>query len=321
MRYAYEDLSDEQFETLIVILCQRLLGISVQGFATGPDGGRDGKFIGTAELFPSKAAPWAGTTIIQTKHTNGLNRNFSEPDFYSPEAKKTVLGDELPRIKKLRESKNLDHYMLFSNRRLAGNAESEIRKYLADGAGIPVASVYLCGIEQLELWLKAFPDVAKVANLDPIDSPLIVSPDDLSEIIQALARQRDQVSELLDKPPVPRVSYEEKNELNNMSVGYAKLLRKRYLKDTAQIHTFLAAPENIDLQRMYESVVTEFQSKITAKRKNYQTFDEVMEYLLDLLFARDAILRRHGNKKLTRAVLFYMYWNCDIGEVSDAEAI
>ncbi len=46
MKFAYEDLSDDQFERLIVFLCQRLLGISVQGFAKGPDGGRDGKFVG-----------------------------------------------------------------------------------------------------------------------------------------------------------------------------------------------------------------------------------------------------------------------------------
>ena len=47
MKFAYEDLSDDQFESLIVFLCQRLLGISVQGFAKGPDGGRDAKFVGT----------------------------------------------------------------------------------------------------------------------------------------------------------------------------------------------------------------------------------------------------------------------------------
>lgn len=83
MKYAYEELSPEQFETLVVLLCQRLLGISVQAFAKGPDGGRDAKFVGTAELFPSSAKPWMGTTIIQAKHTNGYNRNFSEPDFFS----------------------------------------------------------------------------------------------------------------------------------------------------------------------------------------------------------------------------------------------
>ena len=105
MKFDYEDLSDAQFETFVVFLCQRLLGISVQGFAKGPDGGRDAKFVGTAELHPSRAAPWVGTTIIQAKHTNGYNRNFSESDFFSTTAQNTVLGKEIPRVKQLRESK------------------------------------------------------------------------------------------------------------------------------------------------------------------------------------------------------------------------
>lgn len=320
MKYAYEDLSDDQFERLIVFLCQRLLGISVQGFAKGPDGGRDAKFVGTAELHPSTAAPWIGTTIIQAKHTNGYNRNFSESDFFSKTAANTVLGKEIPRINKLRKSNQIDNYMLFANRRLAGNAESQIRNYLADQCGVPVESIYLCGTEQLEVLLKAFPDVAIKANLDPIDSPLIVSPDDLAEVVQALARQKSGITALLDDPPTARVTYEEKNKLNNMSAEYAKAQRRKYLKETAQIRAFLAAPENLEILHMYESVVDEFQLKILAKRKDYQTFDEVMEYLVDLLFNRDAILRQHAHKRLTRAVLFYMYWNCDIGEVGDVAA-
>jgi len=318
MKFAYEDLSDDQFEKLIVFLCQRLLGISVQPFAKGPDGGRDAKFVGTAELHPSTAAPWVGTIIVQAKHTNGYNRNFSESDFFSATASNTVLGKEIPRVKKLREAKQLDHYMLFANRRLAGNAESEIREYLAEQCGIPAASIYLCGLEQLEVLLKAFPDVAVKANLDPIDSPLIVSPDDLAEVVQALARQKDGISALLDDPPTARVTYEQKNLLNNMSAEYAKAQRRKFLKETAQIRAFLAAPENLELLHMYESVVDEFQLKIVAKRKDYQTFDDVMEYLVDLLFNRDPVLRQHAHKRLTRAMLFYMYWNCDIGEVDDA---
>jgi hypothetical protein len=320
MKFAYEDLSDGQFETLIVFVCQHLLGASVKGFAKGPDGGRDAKFVGTAELHPSKAAPWVGTTIVQAKHTNGYNRNFSEPDFFSAKSSNTVLGKEIPRIKKLRDSKQLDHYMLFANRRLAGNADNEIGEYLAAQCGIPASSIYLCGLEQLEVWLKTFPDVAGKADLDPVDSPLIVSPDDLAEVVQALARQKDEVSALLDDPPTTRVTYERKNALNNMSAEYAKAQRKKYLKETVQIRAFLAAPENLELLRMYESVVDEFQLKIIAKRKDYQSFDDVMEYLVDLLFNRDPVLRQHAHKRLTRAMLFYMYWNCDIGEVGDAAA-
>jgi hypothetical protein len=320
MKYAFEDLSDDQFERLVVLLCQRLLGAGVQGFAKGPDGGRDAKFIGTAELLPSKSAPWVGTTIVQTKHTNGYNRNFFESDFFSTSGANTVLGKEIPRIKKLRETKQLDNYMLFANRRLAGNAETEIREYIASQCAVPTSSIYLCGLEQLEIWLKRFPDVAREADLDPVDFPLNISPDDLAEVVQALARQRDAVVMLLDDPPTDRVTYEQKNTINNMTADYAKAQRRKYLKQTAQIRAFLAAPENLDLLRMYESVVDEFQLKIIAKRKDYQTFDDVMNHLADLLFNRDPILRQHAHKRLTRAVLFYMYWNCDIGEVGDAAA-
>jgi hypothetical protein len=319
VKFAYEDLSDDQFEVLVVFLCQHLLGISVQGFAKGPDGGRDAKFVGTAELHPSKTSPWVGTTIIQAKHTNGINRSFSETDFYSISSMKTVIGKEIPRIKNLRSRKQLDHYMLFANRRLTGIAESDIRAHIAKECDIPVSSIYLCGLEQLETWLKDFPDVPNKANLDPIDSPLIVSSDDLAEVVQALARQKDNISAVLDDPPTSRVTYKKKNVINNLSEEYAKEQRKKYLKETAKIRAFLAAPENIELLRMYESVVDEFQLKIIAKRKDYQTFDQVMEYIADLLWDRDPILRQHEHKRLTRALLFYMYWNCDIGEVGDVK--
>ena len=292
MKYAYEDLSPEQFERLIVLLCQRLLGISVQGFANGPDGGRDAKFVGTAELHPSRVAPWSGTTIIQAKHTNGYNRNFSETDFFSITAANTVLGKEIPRVIKLRKRKQIDHYMLFANRRLSANAETNIRGHISSTCSIPESSIYLCGLEQLELWLKTFlliheaqqgcrdatyepsrfpvavpypsphratpayvvvtlsdldtsrnkasvsglswisrktfGEVAKLAELDPIDSPLIVSPDELAEVVQALARNKAEVAAVLDDPPTQRVSYEEKNTLNEMTAEYAK----RYGKGT-----------------------------------------------------------------------------------------
>jgi hypothetical protein len=318
MKYAYEDLSPEQFESLIVFLCQNLLGIGVQGFSKGPDGGRDAKFVGTAEVFPSKSAPWNGTVIIQAKHTNGYNKKFSESDFFSEAGANTVIGKEIPRIKKLKDNKHLDHYMMFANRGLAGNAESEIRTHISKQCNLPIESIYLCGVEQLEHFFKRFPEVPKLAQLDPIDSPLIVSPDELAEIVQAFARNKNAIQAVLDDPPTPRVSYEEKNVLNNMSAEYAKSQRTRYLKETAQIRTFLAAPENLELLRQYETVTDEFQFNIIAKRKNYQSFDEVMNYLIALLFNRDPILCQY--KRLTRTMLFYMYWNCDIGKTGDAEA-
>lgn len=320
MKYAYENLGEDQFENLIVFLCHELLGVATQGFAKGVDGGRDAKFEGKAQLHPSTTEPWIGITIIQAKHTNGYNRNFSETDFYNPKRDtKSIIADEIPKITNLRNKKQLDHYMLFANRRLGANAESEIKSYISKLTGVPTASLYLCGLEQLEVWLKRFPGVATLANLDLLDSPLIISPDDLSEVVQAFAKHRDAMKALLDDPPTPRVSYADKNIINNMTKQYAAAQLKMYLKETTQIRRFLAAPENDELLRMYESVVEEFQLRIIAKRKDYQAFDEIMNHLIDLLFDRDPILRQHAHKRLTRAMLFYMYWNCDIGETGDAQ--
>jgi hypothetical protein len=310
MKFAYEDLSPEQFEQVAIAICHFLLGAGVQGFAKGPDGGRDAKFVGTAELHPSKAEPWKGTVIIQAKHTNGVNKTFSDADFFSAKNEKTVLGEELPRIKALRSNKSLDHYMLFSNRRLTGNAETTLRRHICKECNLPEPSVSLCGIEQLEMWLKRFREAVTMAEIDPLDAPLLVSPDDLAEVVEHLAEHLKK-DPLALSPPTDRVPFDRKNAANKMSAAYAATLRRNYLKETPQIKAFLAAPENAELLARYESAIEEFQLKIVAKRKDYQSFDDVMNYLFDFLFGRDPILR--VNKKLTRAVLFYMYWNCDIG--------
>lgn len=321
MKYEYQDLSPAQFEVLVIFVNQHLLGISVQGFADGADGGRDAKFVGTAEIHPSKAKPWTGTTIIQSKHTNGYNRHFLETDFYNPSEREptSVLGKEVLRIKRLRDEQQLDNYMLFANRRLTGGAESKIRSYISEKTGVPESSIYICGIEQLEIILSTFPEIVLKANIDPIDSPLIVSSEQLAIVIQALADNVEALADSVVDPPVPRVSYAEKNETNDLSPEYAKAQRRRYLKETGQIKAFLAAPENSEILRLYESVVEDFELKIISKRKDYQTFDEVLEYLASLLFNRDPILRKDGNRRLTRAILFYMYWICDIGNEEDAQ--
>jgi hypothetical protein len=316
MKFAYEDLSPAQFEQLVVAICQFVLGAATLGFAAGPDGGRDAKFVGTAELLPSKNEPWKGTVIVQAKHTNGYNKSFSDADFHSEDTDDTVLGAELPRIKALRESASLDHYLLFSNRRLTGNGESKLRKFVAEHCGLAEASILLCGLEKIEGWLKLFPGAARLADIDPLDSPLIVSADDLAEVVEHLADHLAAPATPVPAPPTDRVSYERKNALNNMTAEYARALRRQYLKDTPQIQAFLAAPENAHVLRRYESAVEEFQLKVLGKRKDHQTFDEVINYVSDLVFGRDPILR--ANKRLTRTLLFYMYWNCDLGVRDDA---
>jgi len=315
MKYDYPNLSDTQFEELVVLLCQQLFGIATQGFAKGPDGGRDAKFVGTAERFPSTSDPWNGKTIIQAKHTNRDNGSFSESDFFSEKNKSCVLQKEIPRIKNLREQGDLDYYFLVANRRLSGNANTDICRFIAKETDIPESHIYLVGLEQLEMWLKNFPQVVKLSKIDPVDSPLHVSPEELAEVIDALVRHKGTV----EKPPVERTSLEEKDKLNQMTAEYSKKLRKSYLSQTRTIDAFLADPINEELREKYDVAANEINFKIISKRKDYQNFDEVMEYLVDILFAQDIVLSR--NKKLTRATLYYMYWNCDIGETTEDEHV
>ena len=55
-RYRYEELSPVQFESLVTDICRHVLGKATRGFAEGPDGGRDARFDGTANDFPSASS-------------------------------------------------------------------------------------------------------------------------------------------------------------------------------------------------------------------------------------------------------------------------
>lgn len=314
-RFAFEDLDSGQFETLVVFLCQELLGLGTQAFSTGPDGGRDARFNGRANMLPSESDPWDGQVIVQAKHTNGYLKTFSDSDFFSATATTPTLNLEIPRVKKLIDQNELDFYILFSNRRLSANVENAIRAYISNETGLAESSLHLVGIEQLEILLKRFPKVIERANLDPIDAPLLIDSFDLAAVVGAIASAFSSGSDIYDDLPVPRESYEEKNAYNNMSPEFAEYLRKRYLKECAAVKSFLSDPGNYEVLRSYEDAADEFERKIIAKRKNYQCFDDLYNYIKDLLLQRDPDLRK--NKPLTSTVLFYMYWNCDIGTMNN----
>ncbi|MGI5499374.1 ABC-three component system protein [Lentzea sp. CA-135723] len=317
MGYAYEDLDDSQFERLVVECARKLFGIGVQSFAAGVDGGRDARFEGTAERFPSTAEPWTGLTIVQAKHTNATNVHYSDSEF-SGTAKSSTLSEEVIRIKKLVDAGEVDNYILFANRRLGAVTHEKVKKQIAAESGLDPKKVFLAGTEYLEDLLHRFPDLVLLARIDPIDGPLLASSKDLAEVIIAIAREFNLPLLDNDAPVVDRVTYAKKNELNNMSTAFAKTLSDRYLPYTSQIGRFLANPANVELRELYESAVEDFQLKIVAHRSEFQSFDKVFNYLIDLLIHRDVVLSR--NKRLLRAMLFYMYWHCDIGETEDASS-
>ncbi|GAB3009210.1 hypothetical protein MBOU_57640 [Mycobacterium bourgelatii] len=263
MGYEYEDLDDSQFERLVVQVMRKLFGAGVQDFAAGRDGGRDALFNGTAERFPSSTKPWTGKTVGQAKHTNALNAHYSDPDF-SGSAESSVLTKELVRIKNLVQAGDLDNYILFSNRRLGAITASELTKRIATEVGIAEERVFLAGLEYLDQMLHEHRDLITLARIIPADGPLIASSQDCAEVILAISAVLSTPPPVGTQVPVERVSYAEKNRLNQMTLEFAEALSKRYLIETRQIESFLADPGNNEIRMLYESAVDDFQLKIIA---------------------------------------------------------
>jgi hypothetical protein len=314
MRYAIHDLHPNQFEDLVVELCHEFLGAGVQSFATGPDGGRDAKFVGTAQEYPSRVQPLGGTIIIQAKHTLDAVAIYSDPSF-SGLAASSTLSEEIPRIKALRDADQLDHYLLFSNRRLGAIANEQITRRLTQETG--AFSVHLFGLEQIERYIKRYSFIATTLREFEYDLPLRASPNELAEVITAI----DAVHSDIEWPTassltsLERVTFKRKNQMNCLSDEYAKYITRNYLKHFGVVEKFLADPINVNANIAYRNAVDEFSSKLLVYRQEFPSYDRLLDYLISVLIMRDGDLS--SRKRLTRTVFYFMYWSCDIGTVEE----
>ena len=70
-------------------------------------------------------------------------------------------------------------------------------------------------------------------------------------------------------------------------------------------------PDNDEYLEHYKNACEELKTGIIAHRDHYVTFDKVLDYTITMLINRDAMLKQQ--KKLTRTMIYYMYFRCDIG--------
>lgn len=315
MMYQYQDIHDSDFEKLVIYICSEILGEGVQGFSKGADGGKDGKFCGTANLYPSKASPWQGTTIIQAKHTTGINKHFLESDFYSINSKTCIINEEIEKIITLIKNEDLNNYILFANRNLTGGAQPVIKQYISEQTGLKIENIAILGIDDLDKWLARFPHIANMANLTPLTISPIIRPDKLAEVIVHFSETFDATFKKRDFTPVERTSYEEKNELNNITDDLVQFFNRNYMSYAHQVADFLDDPQNAQLNELYSEAFEEFQLRFVIPKQQSKEliyFDHIFNELVELLLSRDYVLST--NIKLTRIMVFYMYWHCDIGK-------
>lgn len=303
--YPLHDLNNDEFESLSILICRKILGEAVAPFAKGKDGGRDGRFHGKANSFPSESQPWEGKIVIQAKHTTKINASCSDTEF-----QKVLKSEVLPAIERLKLSGNITHYLLFTNRKMTGKQDERIENLIGCETGIPNVVI---GLEKIQQWLRIYPDVVRAARLKDLLLPLHFDETDLKEIISIIYTSVPTKNELESiTHDMTFIDKDKKNLLNNLCQEYFDhVIKKNYLH-FGFIEAFLSNPINAKIKDLYEDTTAELNAKITLYRNEYAAFEAILEELYDHVISSNPDLK--GKKRLVRVFLDYMYCSCDIGK-------
>lgn len=303
MKYPLHNLNEDDFENLINLLCREVLGTGVISFSKGSDGGKDGKFNGTANNYPDKQHPWTGKFIIQTKHTSKENASCSDSEF------KRIVHKEIPKVVKLKEKGEVDYYLLFTNRKRSGNntTEEEIKAETT-------VETRLIAEEQIQDYLQQYPNVASATKLNRLLMPLEFDEEDIKEVVLAIRNAiKSSSSDASSEEDFIKIDLERKNEINNLSNEYFNGSIKPNFENFGSIESFLKDPINAEIREVYDDIIDELRAQISINRKDYTSFQEIIEdiYKKVIHVYKDELKR---NKKLVRMLLHYMYCGCDIGK-------
>ncbi|MGB1218331.1 MAG: ABC-three component system protein [Flavobacteriales bacterium] len=297
-KYPLENLDDTEFENLVALICGEILGIGTVVFSKGKDFGKDAKFHGKANRFPSKSKPWEGKIVIQAKHTVKINASCSDGTF------QTIIKNEIiPAINILKEADKIDYYLLFTNRKLSGGKDAKIEDVFENEVGIENR---LIGLETIELWINQYPKIAKTLN--KLFLPINFDENDLKEIINSFSKVDKKKGYL---PKIPKRDIEKKNEINNLSKEYFNNVIKRNLIYLGQIREFLSNPINAEYLSKYENTIDDINEEVIVHRDEFDKFDLIFNYLYKFIVENNPELK--SNRRLVRLFLHYMYYNCDIG--------
>ncbi|WP_298766353.1 ABC-three component system protein [uncultured Polaribacter sp.] len=298
MKYPLENLDDTEFENLVALICSEILGIGTVVFSKGTDFGKDAKFYGKANRYPSESKPWEGKVVIQAKHTVKINASCSDSSF------QTIIKNEIiPAINILKEADKIDYYLLFTNRKLSGGKDAKIEDVFENEVGIENR---LIGLETIDFWINQYPKIARTLN--KLLLPLSFDENDLKEIINSFSKVDKKKGNL---PKIPKRDIEKKNELNNLSKDYFNNVIKRNLLYIEQIREFLTNPINTEYLGKYENTIDDINEEIVVHRDEFDKFDLIFNYLYKFIVENNPELK--SNRSLVRLFLHYMYYNCDIG--------
>lgn len=312
-QYPYENLTDEEFENLVIRIGKEVLGIGCKTFSIGKDGAKDSWFKGTAYYFPSKTAPWSGTFNLQAKHTKVLNASCSDNDFSVNQT--SVLTKEIIRLNEVMKTTPFDNYIIFTNRKLSGGTHPTIVKMLQAGLGIK--NVEIIGREDLDSYLTDCPHIADQFGLYKFQAPLRFYEKELREVIIVFSEQRKTISTEAKSyiKSFTVIDKQKKNELNNLSKDYFEFLKSHSLQYFEEIEKFLRSPNNEPYMKMYSNSVSDLQGAITVERNRFNEFEHIIEHIITFTVTNNED-KLMDIRRIVRVFLHFMYFNCDIGKTA-----
>ncbi|WP_353569895.1 ABC-three component system protein, partial [Candidatus Albibeggiatoa sp. nov. BB20] len=272
INYHLNELSASEFEDLVVHICLDILGQGTNSFAAGRDGGRDATFEGTANRFPSESESESakGKFVIQAKHTASPIASCSDREFNS------ILKKEIPKIKKLFQSNELENYLLFTNRKLTGDKATELTQYLKEQTN--VTNVWLRGKEAIEKYLRENSKLVRDLNLNRFRQPLQIHPEQLVSIIDIFYNYLDE-QELKSDIDLEYLNLEQKNKINELSEEYFEYIKENSEIYFDEIKKFLEKPRNKKQRNQYQDIVSELKGKLIIHRDEFGVFEKIFEHL------------------------------------------
>lgn len=311
MDFKLENLSEDDFESIINMLCQRVLGTGTVSFSKGKDGGRDGRFEGVANTYPSNSPSWEGKFIIQAKHSSKYDESCSDNAFFGNQT--STVMKEIPNIKALVENGELDNYLLFTNRKETARREEAI-EYIKKETN--VKNVAIIGKETLHSWLIQHDDVSRIYRIGKYALPLIITDFEIKEVIVSFGEKINSIQAIetiTNDKMLSIIPKDEKNKINRLSADYySHQIRQRSLQYFSSIDDFLSRSENETLATIYYNFADELSNKIEVKRSTFDGFEEIFPYLYDLIFEENRVTL-NKDKRLIWVFLHHMYFNCHIG--------
>jgi hypothetical protein len=315
MDYRLENINDTDFERMVNTICQKILGTGAIEFSSGKDGGRDGKFTGTAQNYPSTKDSWTGKFIIQAKHTENYGASCSDKDF------EKIVDDEIVKIKKLKENGEINNYLLFTNRKYSGiKGEQLVNKIIAETG---IENCAIIGKETINnQYLNSNKEIVKQFRLDLSHIQFDFSDEEIKDIILAFKSQlpeikteiKDEVDKL--KQDFILMDKREKNNKNRLSEEYFnEFIVGDSLMDFDKIEKFLYNPLNERLKDYYFDTAYELNQLISLRRDDFNLFEEIFVFIYRLICDGSTPLK--GSKRHVMVFLHYMYYECLIGKKTD----